>query len=318
MSRKRDFYEVLGVSRNANADEIRKAYRALARKWHPDVNKEPEAGARFNEATEAYDVLGDPEKRKAYDRFGAAGVGAGAAGAARGGPAGSAGFDVGDLGSLFDEMFGGQASPFGHAGARGAPFGARGPRPVRGADVEHAISVTFMTAARGGSERVRLNIGGSVRTIDVKIPPAIEPGAKLRLRGRGQPGSEGAPDGDLIITVEVGGHPLFRRDGLDLVVDVPITIAEAALGANVRVPLLEGSAEIRIPPGTGSGTKLRLRGKGLGNASGRTGDYFAVVQIAAPGRLSERARAALDTLAGELQNPRETGPWADGADEAGA
>jgi DnaJ-class molecular chaperone len=172
-----------------------------------------------------------------------------------------------------------------------------------------------MTAALGGKEELRRStpVAGSVtgsgmgQTISVKIPAGIESGTQLRVKGAGAPGD---PPGDLILTVQVGEHPYFRRQGLDLYIDVPITIAEAALGTKVDVPLLEGSVEIAVPPGTGSGQKLRVRGKGVSDPRGRQGDYYAVVQIAAPRGLSGRGRELLGELQGELQNPRDSAPWA--------
>lgn len=327
MSKTQDYYDILGVSRNASEDEIRSAYRKLARKYHPDVNKSPDASKRFSEITEAYDVLSDAEKRKQYDRFGrvdgAAGVGAGADAAGAGGGrwsyttsgpgAGASGF--GDFEDVFAEFFGGGASPFGGAGAgtAGRAHRAASPRPAKGPDVTAELPVTFLTAVKGGTESVRLSsgTGGQGQQIDVKVPPGIEHGAKLRLKGRGRPGQQGGAPGDLILTVSVGRHPYYRRDGLDLYIDVPISIAEAALGTNVTVPLLDGSADIRIPPGAASGRKLRMQGKGITDASGKTGDLYAVIQIKGPEKLSDRARSILEELSGELQNPRESAPWAD-------
>jgi DnaJ-class molecular chaperone len=322
MAKPRDYYEVLGVGRNATAEEIRKAYRRLARKYHPDVNTEPDAAQRFAEITEAYDVLSDPERRKTYDQFGHAGVGAGAAGFGQGpfrpggfgGWGGSGGgfrgggassFDASDIGSIFEEMFGARGpSPFSTAQARR-------PQPSRGRDLQHKLTVSFLTAARGGRESLRLTVPGSssTQTVDVTIPAGIEHGAKLRIKGKGQPSPHGGGTGDLILTIEVGAHPLFRRDGLDLLVDVPITIAEAGLGTTVSVPLLEGTAQIKVPPGASSGRKLRLKGKGVTDAKGRRGDFLAVLQIVAPAELSARGRELLQALASELKNPRETGPW---------
>jgi DnaJ-class molecular chaperone len=322
MARPRDYYDVLGVRRDASAEEIRKAYRRLARRYHPDVNKDSDAARRFGEITEAYDVLNDPERRKTYDQFGHAGVGAGATHAGEGPfhPGGSSGFsgrgggfrpgaspfDAGDIGSIFEEMFSARGgSPFAGAEARQAP-------PVRGRNLEHKLTVSFLTAARGGKESLRLTVPGasSTQTVDVTIPPGIDSGAKLRIKGKGQPGSRGAPPGDLILTIEVGAHPMFRRDGLDLLVDVPITLSEAGLGATVRVPLLDGTAEIKVPPGASSGRKLRIKGRGITDGKGRKGDFLAVIQIVAPGELSSHGRELLSELAGELKNPRQTGPWA--------
>lgn len=335
MADKRDYYDVLGVKRSASAEEIRSAYRKLARQYHPDVNKEEDAPKRFAEVQEAYDVLSDEEKRKAYDRFGHAGVGAaggagGPGGAQQGygpggarwtytsggqGAAGTHGFD--DLGSIFEQMFSGAAG----GGGAGSPFGAgarqrtRGPhaqpRPRKGRDLTHTLTVAFNTAALGGTQQIRLTRDGKVETIDVKVPAGIESGAKLRVRGKGETAAGAQQPGDLILTIDVAPHPYFRRDGLNILIDVPINIAEAAKGVKVNVPLLKGTAELTIPPGASSGQKLRLKGKGITDARGRIGDYLAVVQIVAPKKLSDRGAKLIDDLAGELQNPRHSAPWAD-------
>jgi len=355
----RDYYEVLGVSRGATADQIRSGYRKLARQFHPDVNKAPDAAKKFAEVQEAYDVLSDKEKREAYDRFGHAGVGAGPSprGAwgghpgAGGGPGGRrtatwsnidpGDFEGGDFSSIFEQMFRsggvgaaegfGGGSPFGGAAgrARGARVRTQQPQPQRGDDIEHTITVTFLTAALGGTEQLRFTANGTTSTISVKIPPGIDAGAKLRVKGKGQPGSMGGPAGDLILTVQVGQHPFFRREGLDLLIDVPITIAEAVLGTTVRVPLLSpvvsshssestvkgqgASVQLKVPPGASSGRKLRIKGKGVKDASGKSGDFLAVIQIVAPkaAELSENGRTLISELAKELKNPRESAPYAD-------
>ena len=314
MGQSKDYYQLLGVDRSATAQQIRKAYRRLARTYHPDVNKSAEASTKFAEITEAYEVLSDAQKRKAYDRFGHAGVGVGTGGFGSGGwqvhvrPGGD--FDAGDFSSAFEQFFGpGVSSPFG-VGA--SPAVRTRPAPQRGQDVTHALSVSFMTAARGGAEQVRVMVGDDrAQTISVKIPPGIEPGAKLRIKAKGRPGRGGGSPGDLILTVTVGHHPYFRRHGLDLSIDVPITLAEAALGTAVTVPLLSGSVQIKIPPGASSGQRLRVPEKGLKDAKGVCGDFFAVVQIVAPQSLSEQGREQLESLAKELKNPRERAVWAD-------
>ena len=171
--------------------------------------------------------------------------------------------------------------------------------------------MSFLTAARGGSERIRRGPGaGGGQSIEVKIPAGIDSGAKLRLKGKGHPGPDGGAAGDIILTIAVGKHPYFRREGLDLLVDVPLTLAEAALGTTVTVPLLTGSVEIKVPPGAASGQRLRVKGKGIARPQGAAGDFHAVIQIAAPKTLSDRARQLLSDLAPELKNPRESAPWA--------
>lgn len=348
MAKPKDYYELLGVERKASADEIRSAYRKLARKLHPDVNKATDAAKRFSEIQEAYDVLSDLEKRKNYDRFGHAGPGMGggprnpAGGTGPGtGPfeggyyganpsggwtnVGTSGIGDEDAQSIFEQMFGGGDAGRGF-GRGGSPFGATGggggartrtkSQSQKGSDIEHTITVTFLTAALGGTEQLRMSSAGQdgdVQSISVKIPPGIESGSKLRVRGKGMPGTNGGPAGDIIITVQVGQHPYFRREGLDLLLDIPITIVEAVQGVSVRVPLLSGTAQIKIPPGASSGKRLRIKGKGIVDAKGKAGDFHAVMQITAPpeNQLSDNARKALNEVATELQNPRESAPWAD-------
>ena len=303
----KDYYAILGVQRTASADEIRKAYRSLARKYHPDVSTEGDAGDRFNEVQQAYEVLSDEEKRRAYDQFGEAGVGAGAAGWPGYGGGGGGNVDPDRFQDIFEQMFsGGGPTPGGN------PFGGGGgaPRSRRGGDVTSSMTVTFMTAAQGGAEEIRLD-GASV---EVRIPAGIEDGGKLRLRGRGQPGLHGGEAGDLIVTVHVGAHPVLRRDGLDLIVDVPISLAEAGLGTVVRVPLLKGSIELKIPPCTSSGRRLRVPGKGIEDDRQRTGDFYAQVQIVSPDELGEDARAVLGQLADMLPDPRSELPGIDSVD----
>ena len=337
MAKTDDLYERLGVSRTASADEIRKAYRKLALKHHPDVSDAPDAAARFAEIQEAYDVLADDEKRKAYDQFGLAGVRGGAGVGAGGpggpfrgaytgagpggvrfswsstGPGGAQDFDIPDLGSIFEEMFGARASsPFGRAGAGvGARPAQRGPAARRGRDVYHTVTIPFMLAAQGGTESVQIaRPTGEFESLEVRIPPGVDDGAKLRLRGRGSPGAAGGEAGDIILTIRVAKHPYFRREGLVVLLDVPISIAEAALGTSVTIPLLKGSADVKIPPGTASGSRLRIRGKGIATSK-ETGDFYAVVQIVPPKPAPPEAKPLIEKLATMLKNPREDVPWAD-------
>jgi DnaJ-class molecular chaperone len=336
---KRDYYDVLGVGRSASADEIRKAYRTLARQLHPDVNKAADASKKFTEVQEAYDVLSDEQKKKLYDQFGHAGVSPGAGGPAPagggrphyswsnvGGPGGVSGaeFDAEDLGSMFEAFFGergGHGAGFG--GGMGGMGGATRGRPGAGkarragrtpeaepAAIEHELDITFMTAARGGTEPLRLNTDGKSRTIEVKIPKGTADGARLRVRG-------GADGQDIILRIKVGPHPVFRRtehgvgpQGLDLYLDLPLSIAEAALGATVTAPTLDGSVELRIPPGTASGRKLRVRGQGLEDAKGARGDLYAVVKIVPPesGQLSAADAAALRRISESGPSPRADWP----------
>ncbi|MFH5805252.1 DnaJ C-terminal domain-containing protein [Alienimonas sp. DA493] len=316
-----DYYKTLGVSRTADAAEIRKAYRKLARENHPDRNPDdPKAAETFKAVGEAYGVLSDPEKRAQYDRFGAnyKQFGGGRPGGGNpfgggGNPFGGGGFgggqqvDVSDLfgdgGFDLNDLLGG----LGGAGARGprgggSPFGGAGARGARtrsrkGADVRTTVTVPFHVAARGGEYELTLDRGGKRESLTVKIPAGIADGGTMRLAGKGEPGAGGAA-GDLLLTVKTAPHPVFRRDGANLVMDLPLTPAEAALGAKVDVPTLsEGTVTLTIPPGTASGAKLRLRGKGVPNPKTKTdGDQIVQTKIVVPKSLSERQRELYEEL----------------------
>jgi DnaJ-class molecular chaperone len=322
----RDYYDILGVPRSADEDSIKKAYRKLAKKYHPDRNKAPDAAEKFREAQEAYDALADPEKRKLYDQFGHAGVGAGGRGpghdpfsharptsnAGPGGfsyrvdPGGGGNFDVGDI---FEQMFGGaKAKPRdGRRGFSPGDFGAEPPR--HGDDLTHTINVAFDTAALGGTVPLQITGPEGTNTIEVKVPKGAADGAKLRVRGKGHPSNNGGPAGDLILTIKIGAHPYFTREGLDLYLDVPISIDEAVFGAAVSVPTLTGHANLKVPPLTGGGRKLRIRGAGIENSTGSKGDFYAVIRVDMPTELTEAQRAALESLKGTLPNPRQTLGW---------
>jgi curved DNA-binding protein len=310
-----DHYEVLKVARGASLDEIKSAYRKLARELHPDVNKAPDAAQKFARVQEAYDVLSDEKKRDHFDRYGASEPGfAGTSGGPRRGtytwtnvagrPGAAVGdFDEFDVGTIFEEVFGGKPDPFG--GGFGGGVKPKG-RATRGRDVEQEIVVEFMEAARGGTKPIRVTRGGSTQTIELKIPAGVAEGTRLRMRGAGSPSAGGAPPGDLIVTVRIAPHELFRREGLDVLLDLPLTIAEASLGTRASVPTLTGRAELAVPPGTSSGQRLRLKGQGIRTESG-SGDLLVVAKIVAPRDLSDADRETLRLLGGRLGNPR-TGP----------
>lgn len=296
----RDFYEVLGVEREASADDIRRAYRKLARKYHPDVNKDPDAEERFKQVSEAYDVLSDADKRERYDRLGAAWRQAGAgSGAAR-----PAGFDAGDFGGvrvdlgesdlsdLFDTLLGGADR---RAGAGGFA------RP--GTDHEAVLELPLEEAARGGRRSITLDDG---RSYEFDIPTGVRPGQRIRLSGEGEPGTGGGPHGDLFLRVRLKPHRRFRLDGRDLYADLPVSPWEAALGAEVEVPTLDGRVRVRVPAGSSSGRRLRLRGQGFPGPRGGHGDLYAAVKIMVPKRLTDDERELFEKLAGKSSfDPRQ-------------
>lgn len=304
-----DYYQSLGVSKSASQEEIRKAYKKLARKYHPDVKPDDKAAAiKFKEIQEAYDVLGDKEKRQKYDQFGSSWKHAGAN--AGGGPyhwagnSGGGGVDLDDIfggGFDFQDLFG---------GGRGNRSRAQ-PRPQKGADLTTEIHVAFDTAARGGKHDLSYRVDGEPQQITVTIPAGIESGKQIRLSGQGSRGAAGGPAGDLLITVLVGAHPWFRRDGNNLLLDLPLTPSEAALGTQVEVPTLsEGPVLLTVPSGTASGMKLRLKEKGIiDRKTKQTGDQFVVVKIIPPKELTDAQRTLYEQLqeAGQ-ENPR-TNLW---------
>jgi molecular chaperone DnaJ len=309
----KDFYAILGVPQDADQAAIKKAYRKLARAHHPDQNAgDAAAEQRFKDVGEANSVLSDPEKRREYDavrqmarggaRFTAGGPGGGAAGfddvfstrfggGGRGGPRvrySTGGGGEPSLEDLLGGMFGGGGGPaYGGAGFR-APQG-----PRKGADLTARTSLSFRDAVEGATVTLGTTGGGQITT---RIPAGVKDGQKIRLRGKGQPGDSGAPAGDLILTVAVEKHPVFAREGDNLTLELPVTFAEATLGATVAVPTLDGSSvKVRIAPGTPSGRVLRIKGRGV-PLKGKPGDLLAKVSVVVPQRLSDEAMAAVETL----------------------
>jgi curved DNA-binding protein len=299
---KRDYYAVLGLKRSASDEDIRRAFRELARKHHPDLNRAPDAQARFVEIQEAYDVLSDPEKRAAYDRFGHAGP-------ASARPAENADSGLDDFSAMVDAIFGRRGgSPFAAEGSQG--------RRSRAQHTRHEIEIDFLTGVTGGSRTLEIARSGSTQAIQVTIPPGIAHGAKLRVRGVGHadPADPGSRS-DLILTVSIRPHPVFRRgepgrgeQDRDVYLDLPVTIAEAALGATVEIPTPTGRAELSVPPGAASGRRLRLRGQGC--QSTPPGDLYAVIMIQPPleTALTPEAREQLTRL-GEATPVRTGSNW---------
>lgn len=315
-------YETLGVKRDASADDIQKAYRKLARKYHPDMNPDDaSAKTKFQEVQSAFEILSDAEKRRHYDQFGDAGPQFGGPGG-RGGPGGahwtySTGpqtypFDLNDLfggGGGEDEGAGGFADLFKQFRRSGG--GRRAAPSARGGDLKHDMTIPFATAIRGGEAAVSIQrADGNLETITIKIPAGIDDGKRIRVRGQGEPGAGGAPPGDILVTIHVSPHPHFRRTGHRLDVRVPVTLAEAVLGAKVDVPTPWGTIALSIPPGTSSGKRLRIKGHGVRTKSGEHGDLFAEIQIVLPAELTEDERKQLAEIsARHPQYPRTELRW---------
>lgn len=324
-----DYYSSLGVSRTASAEEIQRAYRALARQYHPDVNKEPGAEARFKEINEAYEVLKDPKKRERYDALGANWR----AGdefrpppgwQPRGGARRAASADAQDFGGFsefFESVFGGSGGfdvddfirGAGGSGGRGdgARYGDGQTRPRRGADHEAEVTISLTEAVRGGTRQIALrsddDADGQTRTYEVRIPPGVTNGSTIRLPGQGGGGRNGGEAGDLLLRVNIAPDPRFRiepKGGHDLVTVINISPAEAALGTKIDVPTVDGEVRLTIPPGSQSGQRMRIRGHGLTKRSGDRGDLFAELRIVVPRELSPEERAAYEQLA-RVTRPHE-------------
>ena len=295
-----DFYDVLGVQKNASRDEIRKAYKKLARKYHPDANPDDESAAeQFKKIQQAYAVLNDPDKRSKYDQFGHAFEHAGQ-GAQFNWSADGAQFDLDDL---LGGMFGGG----GRGGFGGFGGGQRRQQAVKGEDLRTEIGVPFMLAAEGGSYELQVHRGSTAEKLNIKVPPGVDTGSVIRLSGQGRPGVGGGPAGDLLVTIRAHPHPYFRREGNNLLVDVPVTPSEAVLGAKIDVPTLnDGTVVLTVPPGTSSGAKLRLRGKGIPDRKTKTrGDQYVVIKVDVPQDLDEHSRSLYKQLAeSNPVNPR--------------
>jgi curved DNA-binding protein len=302
----RDYYEVLGVPRTASADDIKRAYRQLARKHHPDLapaSERARAAEKFKELNEANEVLSDPDKRTRYDALGAnykggmdytppPGSGGPRAGAASPGAGGGVEWeDAGDFSDFFASIFGRENGRAGGRAARSARGNVRVTIP--GNDVEAELVVGLDDLLRGGKRRLTLEGG---RTIEVDIPRGVRPGTVLRLAGQGEPGLNGGPAGDLFLHVRLVPHPRYRVVGDDLEMDVAIWPWQAVLGADVRVETPDGPVTLKIPSGTQTGRRLRLRGRGLPRADGTRGDLHGVVKIVVPARPSPAERAAYEAL----------------------
>jgi curved DNA-binding protein len=300
----RDYYDILGVSKNASDEELKRAYRKLAMKYHPDRNpNKKEAEERFKEINEAYAVLSDKEKRKQYDTFGADGF--------------RQRFTQEDIfrGFDFDEilsnLFGGRGKrEFRFGGRGGFDFGDlfsgqysyqdRGRMPQKGEDILYELTISLEEAAFGGEKRISYRKNGRVEEVSVKIPRGIPSGKRLRLTGKGMQGKNGGPSGDLYLQVSIPEHPIFSREGDDLIVEREINFSEAVLGTTIEVPTLEGMKKVKVPPGTQSHTKMRLKGLGIPHFQKEgKGDEYVKVIVRIPKRVTEKSRELMQELAKE-------------------
>jgi len=326
----KDYYQLLGVSKEASENEIKKAYRRLAKKYHPDVNKDKGAEEKFKEVSEAYNVLSDSKKRKQYDMFGSSGFGQRAPGGQgpggfqwefRQGPGGGSstssgqGFDFGsfggenfgNLGDLFNELFQ-------MGGMRGGPTRRRQTRetsqgPTPGRDSSTDLEIDFLEAIHGTSRQMHIRHGRGSENLTVRIPAGVDNGSKVRVAGKGEPGQLGGKPGDLYLNIRVKSHPIFWREGADIYCEVPITIYEAILGSTIQVPTLDGTAKMKIPPGTTSGQKFRLKGKGAPNLEkkGTVGDEYVIVQIVPPSKIDPETEELIrEWSVKHPYNPRES------------
>jgi len=283
----KDYYEILGVRKDASDEELKKAYRRLARQYHPDLHPgDKEMEAKFKEINEAYHVLIDPKKRADYDLTGRVTFEPGM-GAPTGWPPGGFGPEgfgpMGGFEDIFSEI-----------------FGARGRRPVRrGADIEYVLDLDFLHAVKGTDVKITVTRRtGAKETVTVKVPPGVRDGSRVRVAGKGHEGYEGGPHGDLYIMTRVRPHAYFRREGNDIYVNVPVTVQEALLGSEVKVPTIEGFTKIRIPPGTQGGQRLRINGKGVSFTRGAgRGDEYVVINIVVPGKVDARSRELIEEFA---------------------
>ncbi|HNU67771.1 MAG TPA: DnaJ C-terminal domain-containing protein [Myxococcota bacterium] len=303
----KDYYAILGVGRDAGADELKKAYRKLAMQYHPDRNKGDKAAEeRFKQINEAYAVLSDEKKRKEYDTFGAEGFGQrfsqedifrgfdfssifGGGEGFRGGGFRSQGF--GGPGAGFEDLLSQMFAGSGMGGRRHA-------RPSRGQDMEQAVSLGFLEAMKGAALDVQIPDGaGSWEKVTVRIPPGVSSGTRLRVRGKGGHSPSGAERGDLFLVIQVEEHPVFSRSGSDLSCDVLVPVSVMVLGGSADVPILEGVRKVKIAPGTQPGTRIRLKGHGVPSKSGSAGDLYARIQPLFPDKVTDRARQLFSELA---------------------
>jgi molecular chaperone DnaJ len=301
-----DYYAELGVSKTASKEEISKAFKKLARQYHPDVNPgNSEAEEKFKKISEAYQVLSDEKKRKEYDRFGGSGFG----GFDPGGFGGDGGYNVrystgginmDDLGDIFGDIFGGASGGgFGFKSARSSGRGYQSPK--KGQDLFFSISLDFLDAVNGAEKKIRLSNGSVIK---VKIPAGVHEGGKIRIPGKGEPGIMGGAPGDLLIEPSIKSHPYFRRKDNDIEMDLPITLTEAIEGAKVKVPTIHGDVDLKIPANSQSGKRMRLKEKGIIKKNAK-GDHYIILQVIIPQNLDRKSRKELlELLKDKESDPR--------------
>ena len=303
----KDYYKTLGVEPKADADEIKRAYRKLARKYHPDVSKEADAEAKFKELGEAYEVLKDPEKRAQYDQVRQGGWRQGEEfrpppGWGQGWQSAGDGQDFSGFSDFFESLFGG----LGRGGFRQGAGGGRSQVRARGRDIHASVQIDLVTAYAGGVQRLSLNraepgpdgrLQQVPKTLNVRIPPGVTDGRQIRLSGQGEPGLGGGPAGDLYLEVSLKGHPLFEVQGRDIHLSLPIAPWAAALGTRLAVPTLGGKVEMQIPPGSSSGKRLRLKGRGLPGQP--AGDQYVILKVVVPEATTDQARSLYEALRDE-------------------
>ncbi len=316
----KDYYKTLGVSKTTSTEEIKKAYRKLARQYHPDVNKKPEAEKKFKEINEANEVLSDPDKRKRYDtigpdfaRYANAGNGGGQPGGftwSSSGQPGAGGFeDAGAFSDFFRSIFGDEGGVSGTISADelfGRTRGRRGPRAVPGQNIQHELEISMPEAYKGLEQQIEVkDQAGKSRRLTVKVPAGVRDGQRIRLAGQGGAGAGGGAAGDLYLLIRMRAHPLYTRDGDDLRMDLPVALHEALLGAEVTVPTLKGRVSLRIPPETQNGRTIRLAGQGMPRAGGGFGDLFVTVKAVLPTKLSDEEKECIRKIGeGHTEDPR--------------
>lgn len=312
----KDYYKVLGVAKNATTADVKKAYRKLARQYHPDVNAKPEAERRFKEINEAHEVLSDPEKRRRYDQVGPDFARYAEAGGqqpgggfqwvytGQPGQGGFNGADLGDFSEFFQTLFGA-----GGGGIRADDLlggrGGRRARPAAGQDLESEAEITLAEAYKGVERQVEVReASGKVKRLSVRIPAGVRDGQRIRLAGQGGPGTHGGPAGDLYLRVRLRPHPLYTRDGDDLRMELPVALHEALLGGEVTVPTLKGRVSLRIPAETQNGRTIRLAGQGMPRATGGSGDLYVTVRVVLPAKLTDDEKECIRTIGERQEDPR--------------